>query len=324
MSTATIEQPPSQDSNASNIPNEQSTTNESRDQKAYSEWLSYEAANIHPTEAVEDQTDTEGESDSDYYPDTDIGASDEEMEISDREDDITPGRIADLKHSYEGRHMCILTTALTPKAHQQAEDVPHHRWVPRYLQGVVFPKGETITRNSLEKFMCWADNIQIITAESSDDYVYHYVLGDQTMAALFARHVPNADHPFNSAPTIEDLEWCLENDLLSPIALHHYLCVLGFTGEDPISKTLRALAVAALVYDNLADATIDVNILSSPLTEKHWASSMSLDNMSTSSPRVLSLISYFESGIHDVDPKQLTNVIAVSYANSLFVDSAVS
>ncbi|KAI4665577.1 uncharacterized protein J4E78_003039 [Alternaria triticimaculans] len=273
----------------------------------------------YSTAALNDQTDSEGESDSDYSLESEAEILEDDVDVSDAEDDQNTHRPVAVSHAYgNGSRYYLLATALIPVPCGQAENTPHHRWVPKHLRGVAIPDGEVITRDMDEKFNLWHDCIKIVATEPSDDYVYHHVMGNTTTAALFARKIPDVFVPDHSDATIEDLQWCLDNDLLSPTNLIHHICI---SESSRVSKTLAAFAKAALIYDGLTDATVDANILNSTLTSKHWASETWRVTMSPE--LTLSLIAYFESGTHDIDPDQLKNVIAVSYANSLFVASAV-
>jgi len=324
-SSTIIEQLTIQDGDASSVQEQKVTADELHHQEARSSSVLSKYSSIHSKNAVGDGSDSEGDSDFNHYSDTECEGVDEEEVIYPSEGGFNDSGPAATEIPYPNFFRHIFTTALPPRRDQQKENAPHHRWVPEQLHGVIIPDEEVTTRGTLDKFRCWDDCIQIMTAETSDEYVYHCVLGNPVTAELFARRTPNDDHQallFNSTPGIEDLQWCLNNDLLSPISLHNRLCVVGFTAIDPISSTLAVLAEAALVYDDMADATIDVNILNSQLIEKQWARHEYHNPMAPEA--MLSLISYFESGIHDVDPKQLENVIAVSYANSLFVASAAS
>jgi len=314
-----------QDSDAPSVQEQDVTADEPHCQKARSSSVSSKSSSIHSKDAVGGGSDSEKDSDFDHYSDSEFEGVDEENDLYDNESGFNTSGPATTEIPYNGFSRHILATALPPRRDQKIEDAPHHRWVPEQLHGVIIPDGEETTRGTIGKFRCWDECIQIMTGETSDEYVYHRVLGNPATAELFARRTPNDDHQallFNSTPGVEDLQWCLKNDLLSPLSLHNRLCVVGFSAIDPISKTLTVLAAAALVYDDMTDATIDVNILNSQLTEKQWAR-FGYSNPMQPEAR-LSLISYFESGIHDVDPRQLENVIAVSYANSLFVASAVS
>jgi hypothetical protein len=83
-----------------------------------------------------------------------------------------------------------------------------------------------------------------------------------------------------------------------------------------------------MVYNDLPDMTIDVGILDRPIVETQWARDINIALDFHIPPptqkMAFAIIAYFESGIHDVDPKQLESVIALSAADSLFVSQQVN
>lgn len=103
------------------------------------------------------------------------------------------------------------------------------------------------------------------------------------------------------------------------------LCFPGNWRNDKIYRSLRVLTEVATVYDDMSDSTIDVGVLDRPLLERRWVDGI-FSGVQGQKPRsrLFSIISYFESGIHDVDPSQLKDVIAMSSADSLFVCLPVS
>lgn len=79
------------------------------------------------------------------------------------------------------------------------------------------------------------------------------------------------EHVFDSTPTVEDFQWCLDRNPFCPSALFREWSNAFYSATEDIKKTLRALGPAALVYDGMPDATIDTKILTRPLVSTRWA-----------------------------------------------------
>jgi hypothetical protein len=84
-----------------------------------------------------------------------------------------------------------------------------------------------------------------------------------------------------------------------------------------IEDSFAALLGVAEVYKNLPDSTIDIEVTSTPLNDAKWQQKSSLS--ATKLARDFSCIARFESGGIDVDPVELTDVIAISSGNSLHI-----
>lgn len=87
--------------------------------------------------------------------------------------------------------------------------------------------------------------------------------------------------------------------------------------------SLIALSAAAVLYDDLPGATIDVRCLQSRITANHWESATrERSYMETGFLPLASsfaCIASFESGRFNLRPDQLTNVMAMSSGDSIFV-----
>jgi hypothetical protein len=84
-----------------------------------------------------------------------------------------------------------------------------------------------------------------------------------------------------------------------------------------IEDSFTALLGVADVYKNLPDSTIDIEVTSTPLTDAKWHQTSSF--AATKLARDFSCIARFESGGIDIDPVELTDVIAISSGNSLHI-----
>jgi hypothetical protein len=202
--------------------------------------------------------------------------------------------------------------------------VAHHRWLPEPLKGLIYSNNERTTLDADTKFQSCELDVQIVAAEDPEAYIYDFVLGDPKVAALFIRR-SEAEKFYDLEITMDHLIWCLEHDLMDPSALLSRLCYLRGNDSDGLHRTVRILAVVATVYDDLPDTNIDIRALDRSIIDRRWARDMFyLANVSLERPRTFALISYFESGTHDIDPSQLQNVIVMCSTNSLFVCQPVS
>jgi hypothetical protein len=191
---------------------------------------------------------------------------------------------------------------------------------------------------------------------------YHFFCGLRESAALFALPFESAlgnlamlrepgfdNRPIevhspaflHYAPTIEDLLWCLENDLFHLGELL-YQIEFGRDSLGDIAKTLSALSVASRVYKLLPDATVAIATLDRPLASTHWAQSMyhtmvglevvanggtnlfKFDPILLKRGTALSCVAYLESGYCDIPPSILVNVFALSSGDSIYISMPVS
>jgi hypothetical protein len=202
--------------------------------------------------------------------------------------------------------------------------VAHHRWLPEPLKGFTSPDDERTTLDADTKFQSCELDVQIVAAEDPEAYTYDFALGDPMAAALFIRRT-EAEKFYDLEITMDHLIWCLEHDLMDPSVLLSRLCYLRGNDSDGLHRTVRILAVVATVYDDLPETNIDIGVLDRPFFERRWAREMfDQGKVSLGRPRSFAIISYFESGTHDIDPSQLQNVIVLSSTNSLFVCRPVS
>ncbi|KAH3948728.1 hypothetical protein HBH53_098360 [Parastagonospora nodorum] len=203
----------------------------------------------------------------------------------------------------------------------------HHRWTLGHIpSNDSLLDGELVTFDAHGKFKSWPDCLQITGAQDPVAYTYHVALGDETEAALFTRRKKSEQLP-DRPIDLEDLLWCLEHDIIDSATLLRQLCSLHPSNNYRLLETLGIFAAVAMVYDDLPDMTIDVGVLERPIAETRCARDLHPKTRLPQDTRIITctqntafaIIAYFESGIHDVDPKQLESVIALSAADSLFV-----
>lgn len=221
---------------------------------------------------------------------------------------------------------CTYATALPiPLVPQSADPATtYYRWPPANELGTRLPDGELNLSNGNEKFRSWEGCVQILGTGECDALTYDPIFGDPMSAALFVRRLETEQFSDLRLKTTH-LLWCLEHNLLNPVSILQQLCFPGNWRNDKIYRSLRVLTEVATVYDDMSDSTIDVGVLDRPLLERRWVDGI-FSGVQGQKPRsrLFSIISYFESGIHDVDPSQLKDVIAMSSADSLFVCLPVS
>lgn len=104
-------------------------------------------------------------------------------------------------------------------------------------------------------------------------------------------------------------------------------------------RSLELLGVASEIYKGLSGATISLNVLEYPLYDAYWAA---LDNVSSDSTHgnklyrgsgelldamgrkeIMSCIALMETGVSNIEPVGLEEVMAMSYSNSIFVAASL-
>jgi hypothetical protein len=166
-----------------------------------------------------------------------------------------------------------------------------------------------------------------------DEVEFDYLMGDWNSAALFIRKGLKLDryeaYGHGSDITNEELVAALSMKLIDPKTLDHYLDTWGVTGlrmseftpaESSLSISLRNLAAAKALYDELRYATVNLSVISQPLHQAKWAHVSSYgDIISLDLPQIFSCIAMFESGSFNINPEHLHRVMALSVGNSIYI-----
>ena len=182
----------------------------------------------------------------------------------------------------------------------------------------------------------------IIRAGQVDKQYFRLLAGTASNTGLFARisgpplftpHPPNSLGPFGSANDMLFLfaSTKVNDDLLVRAFLGHLLAV-DSSGrhfnekQEKVTDSMRGLAMASELYKTLPDATVDVRILKSNISEMHWAREVieyeleadgeAPDMMLEDS---IACVTAFETGRLNLRPDQLRNVMAMSCGDSLYV-----
>ncbi|KAI9718267.1 MAG: hypothetical protein M1812_004257 [Candelaria pacifica] len=82
-------------------------------------------------------------------------------------------------------------------------------------------------------------------------------------------------------------------------------------------KSLSTLTVAANVYSYLDSARVNLAITKTPLARRKWLHD--IENGHISRRSAFACVAWFETGSVDIDPVDLTEVVAISTGNSLYI-----
>ncbi len=91
----------------------------------------------------------------------------------------------------------------------------------------------------------------------------------------------------------------------------------------PYISSLVAFQAAQNVYQGLAGAMASLRVIDRPLHEIRWTMFLRTVDATLSRSCGFACIAFFESGVYDLDPGDLTEVIALSTRNSLYVSAVL-
>ena len=168
---------------------------------------------------------------------------------------------------------------------------------------------------------------------------FKLLYGDYDSAALFfsegSERLMGLSWDINSDS--HELYSLFENNMVSDRAVAHKLAAdfhFMAMGSDPHLKSLKWISTAAMLYKDKPHASIDIRVLRQKLYQVPWMESKSEpiplkryneETLQALKPYVLdrasafACLTFFESGIYCPDPSQLSNVMAMSSGNSLYV-----
>ena len=106
------------------------------------------------------------------------------------------------------------------------------------------------------------------------------------------------------------------NTLSVAKALSEHLDKLWRSDLQEHLASLKAFVFASTVFSGFPDASIALSIIKNPLSEPRWSQQRDL---SFCLGRSFSCLAMFETGVLDIDPIELNNIMAMSAANSLFM-----
>ncbi|EUC26799.1 hypothetical protein COCCADRAFT_31514 [Bipolaris zeicola 26-R-13] len=196
---------------------------------------------------------------------------------------------------------CMVVTALPPELQEGTGNATHHRWLPADAQDINVPRNETRTFDVTEKFKCSENGPQITAPHGPAKYIYRPILTVSETTALYSRVLSEDSGSVNYIPTIEDWNWCLDHGLVLPDVVLKALNHGSTIGQSSIEPTLRTIAAVASVYDNIPNATIHTGVLMRSLKDTSWGMNVVSGNLEHED--MVSMISYLETGIHDINPR---------------------
>lgn len=153
-----------------------------------------------------------------------------------------------------------------------------------------------------------------------------FLCGIRESAAVYIRSNTGIKLPVkNNQMSVMQLYRCIKELDISP---RHIALAFNDVGKSTLSsktityfESLCAIGAAAKIYEKLPGAQVNLQAMSLRVSKAKWWQSMqatSADRLQT----VMSCIAYFETGAHDVDPKNLgEHTFAVCHATSIFVAS---
>lgn len=184
---------------------------------------------------------------------------------------------------------------------------------------------------------------------SSQKNWYSFLYGDIDTAAIFA--VESERNLIKLIRTdrqeSQELYSLFESDtiLMNPTAVVGRLAFHFQTANveaDPYMQSAKAVSTAAMLYRDLADATIDIRVLQCRLWNAQWVraaasrygqSGVSMTSSRSTPPSLepyyldracaFACVTMFESGHYNASPSELEDVMAMSSGDSLYVGAAL-
>ena len=166
-----------------------------------------------------------------------------------------------------------------------------------------------------------------LTSPASSDLTFEFVGGDIDAVSLFALkgHAGTVRQFGDSQVHIGTLLEAFSTHTVSARRLSKHLENLSNDFGLSVVSSCVALAHAKDVYNYLPGATISPHVFSSPkpISDIVWASELNaLEQAGGESllrSTAFSCIAYFESGVMEVPPNQIPNVMAIASGDSLYV-----
>lgn len=173
--------------------------------------------------------------------------------------------------------------------------------------------------------------------EDSDDFTvvypnldyatlpFDFCFGDIEIAAIFTNVPPKQSlADVEKDLDIDDVIKGIQSSKFDPRALLKHLH--GIFRTNPLrGKSWKALAVAADIFKVLPGATISLEVASRPLHTAHWIEKDNTQGFQNDDCHLLSrkntfsCITYFETGGINIPPDNLSQVLAMSIDNSIYV-----
>lgn len=197
----------------------------------------------------------------------------------------------------------------------------HRRWTCSPGQGTI-PNNEDFVLQSPDDTVNDLKTFAFLTP-SGCYKTFKYLIGHETIAAVFIHRFDESLLQLHGrpVPTLQNLLWALESDMISKESLK-LLCLEQCEQEDEISLTLNCLPFVGQVYSSLPDATLSISVMDQILHRTEWALCV-LNGADLDRKTAFSCIAYFDSGVCDIPPAQLSTVIALSSGDSMYISTQV-
>ena len=217
---------------------------------------------------------------------------------------------------------------------------------------VIEREGQYIEDFAADEIGIFWDRMGEVHSDSSNKPWFEYLYGDIHSAAIFVmegkavlidliRPVRQDSQEMYSLFEAGKME---PNAVVRRLAWHFQT---ADAGADPHLKSAKAVSTAAMIYKNFPDATIDIRVIQCKLWQAQWvnaaassesqykshlftnggtphgATPQSLTPYSLNRACAFACVTMFESGHYDPNPEELSNVMAMSTGDSLFVGGAL-
>jgi len=202
------------------------------------------------------------------------------------------------------------------------------RWI--HPEDVSYFPGEVVHRAQEDRdfFLCHQYDSTMLFWPAKREYVLVY--GSQEVAAIYQDiKAPNVSI---SKPSIEDVIWMLEQNMISVHALINHLKRLD--SRSTLVRTMNMVSCASNIYQAVPSATVCIEVLNKPLHTSKWADfayrvmHIGIDNQLSPAPKpptrelALSCVAYLSCST-DIDPSLLTEVFAMAHEDSLYIATQV-
>ena len=259
------------------------------------------------------------------------------------------------KANVSGEHLIEYSTALPFKCQSTQQKETLYRWIDtsksaeglgeeEFAERLICKEKSEACRRLDKEHETWQletdyfrDSAEPALEPRLGSKTYLFFAGDPDTAVVFVdkdvlRHLKDqAEGPrWARSPNIPIVkEYCdlqVLQAMLDADAIDIKLLVqelINFENKSDFFASLRALAAAYVVYENLDGATISPQGVTQPIHRAKWAERVkeNVYNNAINRLETFACITYFESDNLDLAPSQFTNVMAVSSPDSIYVSA---
>ncbi|PMD61990.1 uncharacterized protein K444DRAFT_662148 [Hyaloscypha bicolor E] len=195
--------------------------------------------------------------------------------------------------------------------------------------------------DSMRMGVFW-DNMGCVGGNQGQTPWYRLIYGDENSAGLFV--VEGRGNMLalirSNGTEAADFSSLFEAGKIDATAISNQLLRTFHNANaavDPHLKALKAVSTAAAMYRKFPNTSVDVRILQQPIWKAAWVKECydappeqdmdripsSLEPYHLERSTAFACIAMFESGIYDIDPSLLENVIAMSSIDSIYIGGAL-